>query len=153
MSFSVRGQSNLNGLQRLVQEFRRGVLGGGNAAVAIVVRRAQEGIRSGPHSGRVYTTYFRTGRNGGVFPVGTRPAHQASAPGEYSANDTGDLANSISGTNSLFQMRIFATSPHAAFQEDGTSRMQPRPNIKNAVRDTLPEVRQVLTNYVWRRIS
>lgn len=154
MSFTVRGEAAANSaLQRLGQNFRRGVLGGGHAAVAIVVRTAQQGILNGGKSGRVYTTFFRTGRNGGVFPVGSRPAHQASAPGEYSANDTGALVASIGGTNSVFQMRVWARAPHAGFQEFGTSRMGARPNIGNAVRDSEPQVHAILGQYVWRAIQ
>jgi hypothetical protein len=154
VSFSVRGEAAANSsLQRLAQNFRRGVLGGGHAAVAIVVRTAQQGILNGGKSGRVYTTFFRTGRNGGVFPVGTRPPHRASAPGEYSANDTGSLISSIGGRNSLTQMRVWARAPHAGFQEYGTSRMAPRPNIANAVRDSGPQVTAVLGQWTWRAIN
>jgi hypothetical protein len=151
MAFSIRGRPASQGLGGLVANFRRGLLGGGHAAVGIVVRHAQHGILSGPKSGRVYTTYFRTG-NGGVFPVGSRPAHQASAPGEYSANDTGALAASIRGTNTLFRMTVSANAPHAAYQELGTSRMAPRPNLGNAVRDTEGQVYTVLGDFVWRAV-
>jgi len=154
VSFSFRGESALTGLRALAAHFRRGVLGGGHAAVQLIVKRAQTGIRSGPHTGAVYTTYFRTNTlTGNVFPVGSRPAHQAGAPGEYSANDTGDLAGSIGGSNSVFQMRVFATSPHAGYQEFGTSKMGARPNVQNAIRDTLPQVEQVLGQWIWREIA
>jgi HK97 gp10 family phage protein len=153
MSLTIRGEvASAGTFNRLVREFRRGVLGGGHAAVAIVVRQAQQGILNGSKSGRVYTTYFRTGRNSGVFPVGTRPAHRASAPGEYSANDTGALAASVVGTNTLFRMTVSANAPHAGFQEWGTSRMAPRPNLGNAVRDSEPRVFSILGDYVWRAI-
>jgi hypothetical protein len=154
VSFTVRGEAAANtALQRLRQNFRRGVLGGGYAATAIVVRTAQNGILNGSKSGRVYTTFFRTGKNGGVFPVGSRPAHHASAPGEYSANDTGALVSSIGGSNSFLQMRVWARAPHAGFQEYGTSRFAPRPNIANAVRDSDTQVTAVLGQYVWRNIN
>lgn len=154
MSFSVRGETAANTkLKNLGQEFKRGLLQGGHAAVAIVVRTAQQGIANGSKSGRTYTTFFRTGRNGGVFPVGSRPAHKASAPGEYSANDTGKLFASIGGTNSLFQMRVYANAKHAGYQEYGTKKMGARPNIGNAVRDSNVMVTEVLGRYVWVAIQ
>jgi hypothetical protein len=153
MSYEVRGESAATSiLANLAQNFRRGVMGGGHAAVGLVVRQAQQGILNGSKSGRVYTTYFRSGPRG-VFPVGSRPPHQASAPGEYSASDTGALAASISGSNTIMQMRVSATAPHAGYQEYGTSRMQARPNIGNAVRDSEGAVTAVLGQWVWRAIA
>lgn len=154
MSFTVRGEAAANNaLRNLAQNFRRGVLGGGHAAVAIVVRTAQQGILNGNKSGRVYTTFFRTNRaTGGIFPVGNRSPHKASAPGEYSANDTGQLVSSIGGTNSLLQMRVWARAPHAGFQEFGTRKMGARPNIANAVRDSEPQVTAILGTWVWRAV-
>ena len=150
MGYTVRGEAAANSsLKNLSQNFKRGILGGGSAAVAIVVRTAQQGILNGGKSGKVYTTFFRTsgfGSNRRVFAVGQRPPHQASAPGEYSANDTGDLVSSIGGSNSLMQMRVFANSPHAEYQEEGTDRMAARPNIGNAVRDSETQVTAIL----WR---
>ena len=63
----------------------------------LVVRTAKDGIRKGPKTGVVYTHRFPD-----VFPGGPRRAryrrghpHQASAPGEYPAADTGNLMRSI----------------------------------------------------------
>jgi hypothetical protein len=162
LSFTVRGEAAANGaLNRLAQNFRRGLLGGGHAAVAIVVRTAQQGILNGGKSGKVYTTFFRTNRKtGAIFAVGNRSPHKASAPGEYSANDTGALVGSIGGINTLFQMRVWARAPHAGYQEFGTppnfggfGGMKPRPNIGNAVRDSEPQVTAVLGQYTWRAIQ
>jgi len=64
-------------------------------SVEAVKNRMIDGISSPPKTGRVYTTYFATSAFGGVFPWGSRPAHQASAQGEYPASDTGNLIRSI----------------------------------------------------------
>lgn len=137
MSFTVRGEAAANSsLVNLVANFRRGVLGGGHAAIAIVVRRAQIGMINGQHSGIKYV----------------RLPNQSSAPGEYAANQSGAMLASIRGTNTLLQMRIEATAPHAGYLEYGTSRMAARPVIENAVRDTESEVTQVLGQFVWRAI-
>lgn len=138
MSFSVRGEAAaLSVLGRLAQNFRRGVLGGGRAAIDIVVRRAQVGMINGPHSGIHYP----------------RMPNRSSAPGEYAANQTGTMLGSIQGTNTLFQMRISASAPHAGFIEFGTSRMAPRPPVANAIRDTEPQVTAILGQWVWRAIQ
>lgn len=63
-----------------------------------VKNRAVEGIANGPKTGRVYTTYFFTRGTGAertIHPIGERPPHQASAPHEYPAADTGNLMRSI----------------------------------------------------------
>lgn len=138
MSFTVRGEAAANSsLVNLVANFRRGVLGGGHAAIALVVRRAQIGMVNGPHSGIKYA----------------RLPNQSSAPGEYAANQSGRMLGSIGGSNSLMSMRIWATAPHAGYLEYGTSRMAARPVIENAVRDTESEVTQVLGQFVWRAIQ
>lgn len=64
-------------------------------AVEVVRSRAVEGIAKGPKTGRIYTQRVARGPNGGIFFYGSRPPHQASAPSEYPAADTGTLMGSI----------------------------------------------------------
>jgi HK97 gp10 family phage protein len=138
MSFTVRGEAAANSaLANLVLNFRRGVMGGGRAAIDIVVRQAQVSMINGPHSGIKYA----------------RLPNQSSAPGETAANQSGRMLGSIGGTNSLMSMRVYATAPHAAYLEFGTSRMAPRPVIANAVRDSQNQVTAVLGQFVWRAIE
>ena len=66
---------------------------------------------------------------------------------------TGALVASIGGSNSLWQMRVWARARHAGFQEFGTSRIAPRPNIANAVRDSDAQVTAVLGQWTWRAIN
>lgn len=112
----------------------------GVAAVAMDIRNdAIESITDGNKSGRVYQ------RRGIV--------HQASAPGEPPAADTGTLHNSI--TVELHPASLRATvnvsAEYAAALEFGTERMQPRPfmnpalqkNIKNLNRRIALEIRRV----------
>jgi HK97 gp10 family phage protein len=138
VSFTVRGEAAANSsLANLALNFRRGVMGGGRAAIDIVVRQAQIGMINGPHSGIKYA----------------RLPNTSSAPGESAANQTGRMLGSIGGTNSLMSMRIYATAPHAGYLEYGTRRMAPRPVIANAVRDSEAQVHAVLGNFVWRAIQ
>lgn len=138
MSFTVRGEAAALGrLSQLAQHFRRGVLGGGRAAIDIVVRRAQVGMINGPHSGVHYP----------------RLPNRSSAPGEYAATQSGTMLGSIQGTNTFLQMRISADAPHAGYLEFGTSRMAPRPVIANAVRDTEGQVQAIIGDWVWRNVT
>ncbi|MBC8137077.1 MAG: hypothetical protein H8F28_14450 [Fibrella sp.] len=62
---------------------------------------AKAAIQTGTKSGRVYTRIAKKGsRNskGRFLKAGRRISHQASAPGEAPATDTGNLASSIQGS-------------------------------------------------------
>ena len=62
-----------------------------------VRNRAVQGIAKGPKTGRIYTHRFPSVFIGGRMRAVDKRArpHQASAPGEYPAGDTGNLMNSI----------------------------------------------------------
>lgn len=138
MSFSVRGEAKVNSiLSNLAFHYRRGVLQGGHHAINIVVNRARIGMLNGPHTGRKWPNL----------------PNQSSASGEYAANQSGTMLDSIKGTASIFQMRISATAPHAGYVEYGTIHMHPRPVIANAAADTREQVYEILERYVWREIS
>lgn len=105
-----------NGSQVLTA-VRKGVVTGLVRGTEAVREDATSRILSGPKTGRVY------GR------------HQASAPGESPASDTGALVNSI--TTSVDQAALtgnvnFGTG-YSAFLEYGTSRMAPRPYARVSV--------------------
>jgi len=82
--------------------------------------RAQMAIMNPPKSGRIY-------RRGNV-------AHQASAPGEAPATDTGALVNSAY-TKKLgdSDYETGFTAEYAAALEFGTAKMAPRPYLRPAV--------------------
>lgn len=86
---------------------------------------------TGPRSGRVYTTLFFM-RNGKLYSYGKRIPHQASAPGEAPAIDTGMLLRSIKvdadeTEAGLFTITATSSSSYAAYLEVGTSKMRARP--------------------------
>ena len=103
-----------------------------------LVRRARAEILTGTKTGRSYPGL----------------PNQSSAPGEYSANQTGDLLNSIewrmSGSDYL---SFYATSPHAGFQEYGTVKMDPRPNLKMAIDESDGLIRELLEQIVFRAMG
>lgn len=155
MSFRIVGGSALDGLANLQWQFRRGLLAGGRRATEIMRQRATQGMQGG-HSGIHWQTSFRTRGTGGgrqVFPVGPPGLpRQSSAPGEYAASQSGRMLGSLYTRNTIFRMEIGFTAPHAAYVEYGTDRMGARPTLGNTVRDTLPQVRQVLGQTVWQYI-
>lgn len=95
----------------------------GNDVKSVMVRS----ITSQPKSGRIY-------KRGSV-------SHRASAPGEAPANDTGRLAGSINVFPNLEKLEIeLGIKPpfveYAAYLEFGTSRMDARPFVAPAGKQT-----------------
>lgn len=95
--------------------------------VSFAGRVQQEGTRlimEGPKTGRKY-------RRRGV-------EHQASAPGEAPANDTGRLVNSgrIDLRESTLSVLITWSTAYAAFLQFGTEKMEPRPWADRALENT-----------------
>src|SRR5262249_41818865 len=80
----------------------------------------------------------RGGGSGREYRRGSRRRHRASAPGEYPATDTGRLVNSIA-----YQMHgpregaIFSDLEYAGYLADGTSRMDPRKMLRDALQEVL----------------
>jgi hypothetical protein len=120
-------------VQRAMKEYGQRaerVVGDAVQATAIEMRSdVQRAIERGPKTGRVYTTRFFTDSQGRLRVGEDRPPHQASAPGEAPASDTGTLVSSI-----VYRMHrpltayIESRLPYAAMLEFGTSRMAPRPS-------------------------
>ena len=105
-----------------------------------LVRQAMIGMTTGPKSGRIY-----------AHP--SRGTYQASAPGEYSAVVTGDLLNSVGyRMHGSDEIAFYATSGHAGYQEYGTSKMEPRPNLAMAIQDADGEIRKLLEMIIWRAL-
>ena len=78
----------------------------------------------GGHSVRIY---MRRGRS-----------HQASAPGEYPANDSGALRGSTGHTVTATEAQIGTNAPHSVFLAHGTSTMARRNYVDTALKETAP---------------
>lgn len=94
-------------------------------AAQVVQGEAQRLIADPPKSGRIYQKYL------------PRRVHQASAPGQAPATDTGTLISGIViDRTDVVRGRIViaATSPHAKHLEYGTRTMAPRPFLRRALR-------------------
>jgi len=104
---------------------------------------AVNGIKRPPKTGEVYTTRFYTNKQGRAIPYGTRPAHQASAPGQYPADDTGLLAANINitTTNLGLTARVGTPLMYGRYLEYGTSKMHARPWLRPSLQRTRTEGR------------
>lgn len=124
-------------------------------------------------AGKLYNVRFRTVKRSGrwmVIPVGGQSAHQASAPGDAPAPDTGTLQSSIQfisfednlGSSKMGSRAVVGTSlPYAAFLEfgvgpnfqfkhrakqgEGGSRpfvIEPRPHLRKTMAEDLDRINQ-----------
>lgn len=110
------------------ERLRRGAMQGVVEGLGIVEQRAIHLITNPPKTGRIY-------RRRGI-------THQASAPGEAPASDTGTLVNArrtqlneadVSG-------KLIFTSRHAAPLEHGTRNMEARPFARRSLAETRDQV-------------
>ena len=104
-------------------------------SVQIVVNDAKRSVARGPKTGRIY-------RRGNI-------THQASAPGEPPATDTGVLVNSIAGdvsktANGVVQGYVRAGAGYAGYLEFGTRKMAARPFLFPAVERNRAAIQQFL---------
>lgn len=109
-------------------------------AVEQVIFRGTESVRNEmirliqdtPKSGRIY-------QRGGV-------EHQASAPGEPPASDTGNLVNSIT-TRYAGEYSGFVTvgAEYGPYLEYGTQKMEPRPFARIALANVIDVIRAEFT--------
>ena len=110
-------------LSAVEQAVQQATLDGMRMGMQYVANDAKRAVARGHKTGRIY-------RRGGV-------SHQASAPGEPPATDTGALVNSIAGdaviSGGVVQGIIRAAVHYAAWLELGTRRMVARPFLAPAV--------------------
>lgn len=94
----------------------------------------RKGIMAPPKTGRMYGS------------------HQASAPGEYPANKSGDLASGIRQRVARTEMEVGTTDMHGFWLRMGTKKMAPRKMSDAALREALPGVRDRMKAYAeWKR--
>lgn len=79
------------------------------------MKRSMQGVKSG-------RAYQRGGR-----------VHISSAPGESPAVDSGTLFQSITSSSSGLRGKVKVGAGYAGFLDEGTSRMEPRPFVDDAI--------------------
>lgn len=114
--------------EAMLPQIRQAAFRGVVAGIGLVEQRAVDLIMSPPKTGRIY-------RRRGV-------EHQASAPGEAPANDTGRLVNSrrIDLFEDQLRGRLTFSTAYAAALELGTQKMEPRSYARRALAETRDEV-------------
>ncbi len=125
----------------VLRRFQAAAVLGITKGIGIVETEAVRLITDGPKTGAIYTTFFFTLGSGPsriTIPYGSRPAHQASAPGEAPASDTGYLVNnrSINIDTASIRATLSFHAAYAVFLEYGTDRMEPRPFARPALMNT-----------------
>lgn len=119
------------------KRLRVGAMQGVVEGIGIVEKRAVYLITHGPKTGRIY-------HRRGV-------SHQASAPGEAPASDTGTLVNArrIDLHDKDLSARLIFTSKHAPAMEHGTLHIRPRP----FARRSLEETRDLVLDAIHRNVA
>lgn len=125
-----------------LEALHQGLLG----AVALMVGDAKRSVARGPKTGRIYMK----GKNRSI-------RHQASAPGEPPATDTGKLVNSIVGDAKVVgkqvQGYLEARTAYAGYLEFGTRKMAARPFMTPAVMRNRDRAIALMRDAVQRKAS
>lgn len=127
--------------EQIIARIRTGAMQGVVEGIGIVEKRAIDLILTTHKSGRIY-------RRRGVL-------HQASAPGEPPASDTGHLVNDrrIDLIPERVAARLTFSALYAIFLERGTSKMEPRPWANRALEETRSEVRWAVGSNILKALT
>ena len=111
----------------------------------LVQKRARSRIMKGPKSGRKYRR-------------GKTVVHQASAPGQPPANDTGNLQKSILVVQGEFSQGVAHASieVHAKYAADlelGTRFMEARPYLAPSLKESIKEINVMLKDEVKKALK
>lgn len=124
-------------------QVRRGAIQGLTASGLLVQNYAKNSILKGPKSGRIYRKY------------NPRRLHQASAPGQPPANDTGTLVRSIvmDVDETELEVTISAGTFYAKMLEYGTRLMAARPFMRPAIFNNAEKIKNTIIAYVRRAMK
>ena len=112
-----------------------------------VMRGARRGVFKAAHRFRSQTiNYILRTKKTGRFYRRRGVLHQASAPGESPASDTGRLVNSITVVMNLAELSavIQANTRYAEWLEYGTENMEPRPFFRPTMTYLRPELYRII---------
>ena len=134
-----KAQDALKSLEKdLEQPFREVILGGAQ----LIRGEAIKSIQTGPKSGRIYEKY------------NPRRTHQASAPGQAPASDTGNLVSQIIvRPKNTDEVAVESNALYSSFLEFGTSKMLARPFLFPATERSRPKIVQAVFNRVVKEIQ
>ena len=127
---------------RVRQAIRKGLM----ALALDMQNNARKSILKGGKTGEAYGRggKFKRGKNAGKY----RKYHQASAPGQPPANDTGFLANAIiAGEVNETTVELRSLAPYSLCLEYGTVKMAARPFMRPAAWVTSLKADKVMAAY------
>lgn len=151
MKFANRNSLNIR-LGAMAKNVRPTVLRSLRRGALQIENTAVEGIIDPPKTGKIYR---RNANAGKLTKTGRKRKaqyidHQASAPGEFPAADTGRLHQSI--TTAVVQnddraviVETGANTPYAEALEYGTAKMEPRPYMTPAFRAHAERIKDEVT--------
>lgn len=127
--------------QAVVARVRAAAMQGVVRATELVRNEALRLVMQTEKTGRLY-------RRGGV-------THQASAPGEPPASDTGRLVGSITTFYDQDKLTgiVSANTEYAPFLEYGTAKMEPRPFMRPALANKSEEVTALVNRAIAAELS
>jgi len=130
----------LDEFKRAIEEAKKEVRDKAEKAVHRSTLRVQTAavkrIQRGPKTGRIY-------ERGDTYR-GNKPTHQASAPGQPPASDSGRLASSIEHTVQGLSGWVFTRVDYGLGLEIGTTKIKPRPWLLPSVEEDAPRFRAEL---------
>lgn len=138
----IKGIDNLTKkLDKLDDYIKEDVADALEAAAMIVEGDAKQSIQRGPKTGLVYTKSFGT--------------HQASAPGEPPASDTGRLANSVDRDVDKEKLEAIVGTDleYGLFLEEGTVNIEARPWLRPAMERNREKAKRFFQRVVDKAID
>ena len=131
MKLQVEGINDLlQAIEDKKQEIRRAVYAEVESSAYRVRSKAVRRVQQSAASGAVYEKYS------------PRRTHQASAPGEAPATDTGALAGSIAVRGRSGDWYVVSDIRYAPMLEFGTSKMEARPFLFPSLEEVRPQFEQ-----------
>jgi len=122
-------------IAKSITQFKRGIHRGLMAVAPEIVKEIQRGILEPPKTGRLY---FHGGN-----------LHQASAPGEYPAELTGELRMGVkSVVDGCKQLTVGDEAPYGGDLEYGKGNLKPRPHLITGALSKAREVGQAIGQHI-----
>lgn len=129
-------------LQNLEGKLARNIRLANRAAAELVKSAAITNIQKG-------TRTMRYKANGRPLIYKRRSvSHVPSAPGEYPKSDTGRLVSSISVETDVNAAYVGSNLQYAAFLENGTKYMEPRPWLVRSYRENIDKVERLYNDAI-----
>lgn len=125
----------------------------------LVQKEARMGIAKGPKTGRVYGNESDIAKAKKGVKAAMKRVHRASAPGEYPATDTGNLARGVSVVAAstvapgVVSASVASSARYSKSLEYGTKGMEPRPFMYPSVKKNEKAIGEMFVSEVQRAFA